>query len=158
MSTRPRSSPAHASRRTARLHAVQALYQRAAQATPVPQLLREFHAHRLGVEVEDLDFGEADGAFFDDVVTGTAAREAEIDAAIAPHLAGGWSLARLDPLMLQLLRAGTYELLARPDVPAAAVVSEYAALAHAFYAPAEAGFANALLDRLAGVLRAGGGP
>ncbi len=156
MSTRTRPGPdLRALRRTARLHAVQALYQRAARATPVPELLHEFHAHRLGVEVEELDFGEADRAFFDDLVAGTAAREAEIDAAIAPCLAPGWTLARLDPLMLQLLRAGTYELLARPDVPTAAVVSEYADLAHAFYAPAEAGFANALLDRLGRTLRNG---
>jgi N utilization substance protein B len=146
-------APARARRRTARLHAVQALFQRAARDTPVPRLLAEFHAHRLGAPQEGLEFGEADDAFFDDLVSGTAAREAEIDRAIAPCLASGWTLARLDPLMLQMLRAGTYELLARPDVPRAAILSEYAALAHAFYPPPEAGFVNAVLDRLAGSLR-----
>lgn len=144
-----------AARRTARLHAVQALYQRAARATPVPQLLKEFHDHRLGVEVEEIDFGAADRDFFDDIVAGTAAREAELDALIAARLAPGWTLDRLDPLMRQLLRAGTYELVARPDVPTPAIVSEYAGLAHAFYAPAEAGFANALLDRLGRDIRGG---
>lgn len=152
-------APAHQSpstrarRRTARLHAVQALFQRASQDTPLPRLLAEFHDHRLGAPQEDIAFGEADGAFFDDIVAGTAAREAEIDAAIAPCLASGWTMARLDPLMLQMLRAGTFELLARPDVPTPAILSEYAALAHAFYPAPEAGFVNAVLDRLAGSLR-----
>ncbi len=152
---RPRTGP-RAARRAARLYAVQALFQRAAAGTPVPRLLREFHDHRLGVEVDDIDFGEADRSFFDDLVAGTVAREAEIDRLIAARLAEGWTLARLDPLMHQLLRAGIYELLARPDVPRAAVVSEYADLAHAFYDEAEAGFANALLDRLGRELRPAG--
>jgi N utilization substance protein B len=153
-SVSPSASGARARRSTARLHAVQALYQRAARGTPLPQLLNEFHAHRLGIEVEELDFGEADRDFFDDLVRGTTARLAEIDSTLEPCLAAGWTLERLDPLMHQLLRAGTYELMARPDVPRRAVVSEYADLAHAFYAASEAGFANALLDRLARRLRA----
>jgi N utilization substance protein B len=150
-------APGRARRRTARLHAVQALFQRNAQGTPLPRLLTEFHDHRLGAPQEDLEFGEADAAFFDDVVSGTAARETEIDAVITPRLASGWTLARLDPLMLQMLRAGTFELLARPDVPTSVILSEYAAIAHAFYPPAEAGFVNAVLDRLAGSLRSGEG-
>lgn len=149
----PPSTPARARRRTARLHAVQALFQRNATGTPLPRLLTEFHHHRLGAPQEDLEFGEADATFFDSIVSGTAARETEIDEAIGPRLASGWTLARLDPLMLQMLRAGTFELLARPDVPTSVILSEYAAIAHAFYPPPEAGFVNAVLDRLAGTLR-----
>ena len=54
-------------------------------------------------------------------------------AARARKLAEGWTLARLDKTMLQILRAGAYELLARPDVPVGTAISEYVDVAHAFF-------------------------
>ncbi|TPE61079.1 transcription antitermination factor NusB [Sandaracinobacter neustonicus] len=143
-------SPADARRRrsAARLAAVQALYQHASASTPQAKLIAEFHDHRLGAEVEGEQLSAADQPFFDDLVSGTLARLDELDALIAQFLGAGWSLDRLDRLMLQILRGGAYELLARPDVPRAAVVSEYVDVAHAFYEKREAGFVNALLDRL----------
>jgi len=41
------------SRSAARLAAVQALFQHQMEKTPVPKLLKEFHDHRLGKEIED---------------------------------------------------------------------------------------------------------
>ena len=144
-----RIAPRSKARAAARLAAVQALYQHDMEATPVPQLLHEFHQHRLGATIEDAEYAEPEVAFFDDVVKGSAARLDEIDAAIAARLAAGWSLARLDKAMRAILRAGTYELLARADVPAAAVITEYVDVAHAFFDKREAGFVNGLLDSIA---------
>jgi N utilization substance protein B len=135
-------------RSAARLAAVQALYQRAMAGTPLPRLLNEFHLHRLHGDSDGEAIAPAETDFFDEIVAGVAAREAELDEAIAARLAASWTLDRLDPLMRQLLRAGAFELLARADVPRAAVISEYVDVAHAFYPAAEAGFVNALLDRL----------
>ncbi len=136
-------------RSAARLAAVQALYQREMQGGSVPSLLHEFHRHRLGATIEDVEYREADVDFFNDVVTGAEARQAELDALISAALAEGWTLDRLDRPMRALLRAGIYELVARPDVPAAAVVDEYVDVAHAFYEARETGFVNALLDTVA---------
>jgi N utilization substance protein B len=144
----PTQPDARRRRSAARLAAVQALYQHASAGTPQAKLLAEFHDHRLGTEVEDEPLAAADQAFFDDVVTGTLARINEIDGLVTSYLGESWTLDRLDRLMLQILRAGAYELVARPDVPRAAVVSEYVDVAHAFYEKREAGFVNALLDRL----------
>ena len=136
-------------RSAARLAAVQALYQREMQGGSVPALLHEFHRHRLGQTIEGAEYREADIDFFNDVVAGAGAREAEIDGHVTGALAEGWALDRLDRPMRALLRAGVYELIARPDVPAAAVVDEYVDVAHAFYEAREAGFVNALLDTVA---------
>lgn len=144
-----RTAPRSKARAAARLAAVQALYQHDMEATPVPQLLHEFHQHRLGATIEDAEYAEPEVDFFDDVVRGTHARLAEIDAAVAAKLASGWSLGRLDKAMRAILRAGTYELLARADVPAAAVITEYVDVAHAFFDRREAGFVNGLLDAIA---------
>ena len=137
------------SRSAARLAAVQALYQLEMEATPLAQLLYEFHQHRLGATIEDATYAEAEVAFFDDVVTGTDSRREEIDALITDRLAEGWSLARLDKPMKAILRVGTYELIARPDVPTATVISEYIDVAHAFFDKRETGFVNGLLDSIA---------
>ena len=137
------------SRSAARLAAVQALYQQEMEGTPIARLLREFHEHRLGAIIEDEQYFDAERDFFDDVVTGVDSRRPEIDEAIAAKLAEGWSLERLDRPMRAILRAGTYELLARKDVPVGSVISEYVDVAHAFYDKRESGFVNGLLDAVA---------
>jgi transcription antitermination protein NusB len=142
------------SRSAARLAAVQALYQHRMEGTALAKLLNEFHQHRLGREIEDEQYAEADVDFFDDLVSGTLARSDEIDALLAERLAQGWSLARLDKTMLQILRAGAYELLARPDVPVGTAISEYVDVAHAFFDEREAKFVNGILDAVAKAVRA----
>ena len=137
------------SRSAARLAAVQALYQQEMEGIPIARLLREFHEHRLGATIEEAQYVEAEQSFFDDVVSGVDARRIEIDDAIADKLAEGWSLDRLDRPMRAILRAGTYELLARKDVPVGSVISEYVDVAHAFYDKRESGFVNGLLDAVA---------
>ncbi len=137
------------SRSASRLAAVQASYQRSMEDTPLAQLLHEFHHHRLGATIEDEEYNEAEVAFFDDLVSGSVAREAELDAAIAARLSTGWSLDRLDKPMRALLRVATYELLARGDVPVKTVINEYVDVADAFYDKREKGFVNGLLDAVA---------
>ena len=150
----PKSKPGRSrSRSAARLAAVQALYQMEMEATPLPRVLHEVHPHRLGATIGDDTYADAETDFFDDVVTGTDARRDEVDALIADRLAEGWSLARLDKPMKAILRAGTYELLARPDVPTATVISEYIDVAHAFFDKRETGFVNGLLDAIAKTAR-----
>ena len=141
-------------RAAARLAAVQALYQLEMEATPLAQLIAEFHQHRLGAIIEDVEYADADRDFFDDIVKGVNARREEIDTIIAGKLADGWSIERLDKPMRQILRAGTYELMARRDVPTGAVISEYLDVTDAFYDKREKNFANGLLDAVAKAVRA----
>ena len=140
-------------RSAARLAAVQALYQLDMEAPTLAKLLDEFHRHRLGAEIEGDQYAEAEVAFFDDVVQGVAARREEIDRLIAGKLAEGWKIERLDKTMLQVLRAGTFELLARADVPTAAAITEYVDVAHAFFEPREAKFVNGVLDAISKIVR-----
>ena len=141
------------SRSAARLAAIQALYQQEMEGTPVARLLKEFHDHRLGATIEDERYHDAERDFFDDVVTGVEKRRLELDRLITGRLAEGWTLERLDRPMRAILRAGTYELIARPDVPVGSVISEYVDVAHAFYDKRESGFVNGLLDAIAKATR-----
>jgi len=154
VTTPPRSQ----ARSTARLAAVQALYQMQMEGTALTKLLDEFHQHRLGREIDDEDHGEATYAeaeieFFDDLVRGVDARREEIDEQLTQRLTDGWTLARLDKTMLQVLRAGAYELLARADVPTKAAINEYVDVAKAFFDDREAKFVNGILDAVAKQVR-----
>lgn len=146
----PRRSVA---RSTARLAAVQALYQRAMEGTALAKVLDEFHQHRLGKNIDDEALAEAEVEFFDDIVSGVDARSEEIDTLVSQRLQQGWSLERLDKTLVQILRAGTYELLARQDVPVGAVISEYLDVAHAFFDDRETRFINGVLDKIAKAVR-----
>jgi N utilization substance protein B len=137
------------SRSAARLASVQALYQMDMEDIGIARLLHEFHSHRLGQEIEDAQYADADPDFFDDVVSGVDARRAEIDERVDGKLGEKWKMDRLDKTMLQILRCGTYELIARPDVPTATVIDEYLDVAHAFFDKKDAKFVNGLLDAVA---------
>lgn len=149
MSTKARSL----SRSAARLAAVPSMSCWYSAWTALPQLLHEFHNHRLGATIGDVTYHEAEVDFFDDIVSGANARHAEIDEAISAKLAEGWTLERIDRPMRAILRAGTYELLARADVPAGSVINEYLDVAHAFYDKRESAFVNGLLDAIAKEVR-----
>jgi transcription antitermination protein NusB len=145
-------------RSAARLAAVQALYQKHMEGTALNRLLDEFHQHRLGREVDDDEhegevFADAEIAFFDDIVRGVDARQDEIDRLLVARLAEGWTLARLDKTMLQVLRCGTYELVARADVSTGTAISEYVDVAKAFFDNREAKFVNGILDAVAKQVR-----
>jgi len=141
-------------RSAARLAAVQALYQlRVDKDTNPKKVVAEFLNHRFGLEVEGDLYNEADAEFFKDLVTGTTERVADVDDAIRGALSEKWSLERLELLVLSILRAGTYELMARVDVPTKVIINEYVDVAHAFFAQTEPGFINGVLDRISKSLR-----
>ncbi len=141
-------------RSAARLAAVQALYQIGMEEISVERLIKEFHDHRLGAEIEDMQFADADGDFFDDLVIGVNKRRDEINEVIEANLNEKWKLDRLDITMRQILRAGVYEIIARPDVPTPTIINEYLDVAHAFFDEKEAKFVNGLLDAVAKEKRA----
>lgn len=136
----------HEERSAARLAALQALYQLEMTGNAPDEVIQEFIEHRFGREPENA--AEHDEAFFADVVHGVLRHQIEIDRSIARSLASGWTLARIDSILRALLRAGTYELVARRDIPAKVVIDEYVELARDFFEGDEPGFVNAVLDRL----------
>lgn len=97
---------------------------------------------------------DADAALLRTVVEGVSGNRAVVDAAIGDALAEEWSLARLEILLQAILRAGTFELYAIPDVPPRVVINEYLEIAHAFFAGREPALVNAVLDRVASRFRA----
>ena len=140
-------------RRSARLSAVQALYQMETSGSGAKAVVKEFRDHRFGYEDEPGDYVETDEEFFENLVTGIVSIQDDVDKRISGVLKEGWKLSRLDATVRAILRAGGYELIARKDVPPAVVINEYVDVAHAFFESTEPGFVNATLDALAKQVR-----
>jgi transcription antitermination protein NusB len=141
-------------RGAARLAAVQALYQMDIAGAGLNDIFAEFESHWLGNEVEGEKYLPAEAAFFRDVVSGVVRDQAKLDPLIDDALSKGWPLQRIDAILRAVLRAGSYELEHRKDIPGRVVVSEYVDVAHAFVEKDETGMVNAVLDQIARQFRA----
>lgn len=136
-------------RSAARLAAVQALYQMDMSGTQVHEVITQFAASRL-VETDE-ELNAPDQSFFTDLLRGIVREQKHIDPLIQDALRSDWPLTRIDSTLRAVLRAGTYELKYRHDVPFKAVISEYMDIAHAFFDDREAGMVNGVLDSVAKV-------
>jgi transcription antitermination protein NusB len=156
--SRLKGRPVLNKRRAARFAAVQALYQIELMAESPDTVCREFGEHRLGRLFEpfetDQPSPEVDREWFEIVVKGAWAAHGRLDPEIELCLAEGWTFGRLGFLLRACLRAGAFELAERTDVPVKVVLNEYVELAFLFFDSGEPAFVNAVLDRLATVLRA----
>ena len=90
---------------------------------------------------------------FAELVRGVWARREELTDMIESALVDEWPLNRLEIVLRCILETGVYELLARKKVPVRVVIGEYVDLTHAFYAGAEPGMVNGVLDTLGHKLR-----
>jgi transcription antitermination protein NusB len=141
-------------RGAARLAAVQALYQMDIGGAGLNDVFSEFESFWLGNEVEGEVYLPAEAAFFRDIVSGVVRDQSRIDPLIDEALTKGWPLKRIDAILRAVLRAGSYELEHRKDVPGRVVVSEYVDVANAFVEKDETGMVNAVLDHIGRQFRA----
>lgn len=140
-------------RATARLAAVQALYQMDVAQSGLNDILAEFESHWIGQEIEGDQYKPAETAFFRAVVEGVLDHQVKLDRMIDETLRAGWPLRRVEAVLRAVLRAGAFELGYRGDVPGRVVITEYADVAGAFFERDEVGMVNGVLDRLAHALR-----
>ena len=142
-------------RGTARLAAVQALYQMDITQHDAVDVIAQFTQHRFGNAADGAYYDHADEPFFKDLVLGVVRAQRSVDPLIAGHLATGWRLARIDSILRAILRAAVYELHDRRDVPAKVIINEYVDMAHAFFGRDEPGVVNGILDAIAREVRPG---
>ena len=144
----------NAARSAARTGAVQALYQMEIAGTDVSEVIEEFRSVRFpSADNADL-IANADTEFFAEILNGVLDHQRQLDQLIDDHLAKGWRLSRLDSTLRAILRAGSYELIARNDIPARVIINEYVEIAHAFFTTDEPRVVNGVLDKIAHAQRA----
>jgi transcription antitermination protein NusB len=138
-------------RTTARLGAVQALYQTAIAGTHLQDVLKEFIDHKA--EGLEAGFIIKDLSYFELLLKGIDDHQADLDRMISEALTKEWSFDRLEVVIKCILRAGIFELWQCPDVPARVIMNEYLDIAHAFFDLTEHHLINGVLDKIARILR-----
>ena len=122
------------SRREARERALSLLYEADAKACPPDAVLAE-----LPVPPDP---------FAGDLVAGVGTHLDDIDERIR-RFARGWTIERMPVVDRTILRMAVYELLHRPDVPTAAVISEAVELAKRDSTDDSGRFVNGMLSAIA---------
>ncbi len=150
-------------RSAARLASVQALYMIHVGEQDPNDVIRDFLEGRMGGEAVEVDpdteeekvtsLIDFDHELFVSLVRGVLARSDEIDGILGQSLTSGWQWDRLENTVREILRCGCFEIQERTDVPPRVAINEYVDVAHAFYAGPETRLVNAVLDRLARVIR-----
>lgn len=152
LTAKERSQQLALERRAARLAAVQALYQWEQTGTQPDLVIKEFTAHRFN-KTADIELPAADQKLFAAIVRGVSADVEELDDMLSAILTEDWRIDRLESILRAIMRCGAYELAHRQDVPPKVIISEYLAVADAFFNEKETGMTNGVLDKLAQNLR-----
>lgn len=130
-------------RSKARKRALDILYEAEIKGQPVLDLLAE----RSAAGGSALAGGLPVSGYAAELVRGVATHSERIDELLARY-AQGWTLDRMPPVDLNILRIGTYELLWRSDVPDGVAISEAVLLARDLSTDESPAFVNGLLARL----------
>jgi N utilization substance protein B len=142
-------------RSSARLAAVQALYQMDMTAIPATAVVAQFLDSSRREDWLDEKLVEFDKTLFGALVTGVSAKREALDEIVGASLSGDWTVGRLELVLRRILEAGAFELTERTDIPPRVVITEYVDVAHAFYAGQEPGLVNGVLDKIARSFRDG---
>ena len=91
--------------------------------------------------------------FIKDVVIGTLERKELIEEKVNSYLENDINLAKTDKLLKIILFASIFELMFRPNTPKKVIINEYLLASEHFLEKIQIGYLNAILDKIAKVLR-----
>jgi len=138
-------------RRTARIVAVQCLYQMEMTGAPPEAALRAVLAEALGENETGIEVGDADAleAYVGDLLARLVPRLSDIDRVLSEFL-HGYRLERLSRVDRAVLRLATFELLYadEEDVPPKAAVNEAIEVAKQFGTEESGRFVNGVLGKI----------
>ncbi len=126
-------------RRNARSFALQALYSWTLAGQSLTDLEAQFRV--------DNDMADTDIKLFSELLHNIAASKSELDGLYSDFL--DRQLEELDPVELNVLRIGAYELSKRIEVPYRVAINESVELAKTFGATDSHRYVNGVLDKLA---------
>jgi N utilization substance protein B len=151
--TGKKTGSAKARKSSARLGAVQVLYQMRLNNQDAKSAIAEFISHRVDLPVDGELIVTADEELLTDIVTGVQKRWSDIDGIVSQTLADG-GRDKVEAVLDCILRAGAYELIAHGTIDAGIIINDYLNVTTSFYDGAERKLVNAILDKVAKAVRA----
>jgi N utilization substance protein B len=136
---------------SARLLAVQAVYQASLNEQSLTSAAAEYLEYRTGMDIDGEELVAPNKALFTAIVQGVEERRVDLGHVISTHMKNGGE--RSEILLKSLLMCASYELLAHGDVDTPVILNDYLNVAHAFFEKGEVSLVNGVLDNVAKALR-----
>ena len=143
----------------ARLMAVQAYYAKALSAESWDQIISRFLMEEIGGTVlsgekeEVVELEAADKSLFAHLTQYVRDHQADLEKMIDSAFSEKIKKDKVEITFKGILVMGAAEFFVNPDLDTAIIINEYVDLARSFYDGAEVKIANAVLDKLAKVIR-----
>ena len=134
---------------SARLTAVQAVYQMALSDMTEKEAYQDYVERRMGKEVEGDNYVPADTELFSKILEGVSKHRDSI----RDMVLGALNDKKPEPLLQSIMFCGVYELIHHHDVDTGVIINDYLNIGHGFYDQSEVNLINAVLDRQAKNLR-----
>lgn len=149
MSAKTKNKGSQKARNTsARLVAVQCVYDMILTNHSADESLKGYKDHRYGKKLEGIDFVPADLALLARIVRGVEERKADLVGMVQKALEARVGKTHPEALLRAILLCGAYEMLAHPEFDPALIISEYLAVTESFFDEAQAKLVHAVLDRI----------
>ncbi len=139
-----------ARRTTARLQAVQAVYQSLQNEVSPVSLYQEYVEHRRGMDMDGEKMIECDAELFRLILSGVTERWGDLQQIIKPRVEKTGNLANL---LAAILICGGYELLVHQDIDKPIIINDYLNITGDFYTGNEPKLINGILDDIAKEVR-----
>lgn len=143
---------------SARLMAVQAVYEAGHNGEPFEQVLRDYIDNRTGMEIGDVKIEQPDRELFLSTARTVQERREEITRILEANTPSknpdpDQPRKEIEPLLKAILLCGIAEILQHTDIDAPLIINDYIEVTRAFYDKGEVSLVNGVLDSVAGILR-----
>jgi len=138
---------------SARLHAVQAIYQMHRGGHTTQDVIAEFKEHRFGQEVDGEHYIYPDIDLFTKIVSGVASRKEDLLSILKENLKKDDETRNVEDLLKTILLCGTLEILDHTDIDAPIIINDYIEVTNAYYSDSEKALVNATLDSFKKIIR-----
>jgi N utilization substance protein B len=145
---------------SARLFAVQAVYQMVENEDNAANVVHDFLNSRIEQALhQEKDMAAPDKEYFSKIVTGAESRQDDLVSILDGALKAveeGSAIAKTkkrEPLLYAIFVCGAYELLAHHEIEAPIIINDYLNVGHAFFDGGEVKLINGTLDKVSKSVR-----
>lgn len=135
---------------SARLYAVQAVYQMIVNKQTAADVVDDTLVFRVGMDADMTDVERPAVDLFRDIVAGVERTRSDISTVIGNHLKENDfnGMQERDPLLFATLLCGGFELMSHLDIDPGIIINDYLDVTHSYYQGNESSIINGVLDKL----------
>lgn len=145
---------------SARMLAVQAMYQVLQTGGYVPDIINEYLDSRIEMDLDEGTMARPDGALFKKIMSNLNVRMADIDEIVKGCLTKKQNteedapkLAEPEPLLRAILLCGVCEILCHSEIDSPLIINDYLDVTHTFYEKGQVSLVNGVFDNARKILR-----